>query len=366
MTTYPALLARQSGNVHVTAAGIEFIPDPGTTAPNLQIPMMFLQAKTEGRNSDFVLLYNRNHPEVVVSVQDLRVISALTKNGFRHGGNFGWHTPSRRRFMISTTVLGSFVALLFVMPFLLAKMSGNWIINQVTPEVEKKWIRELMLKDKSLTTLREFEGARKQMQHLVKELSDSTPELKPFDVEIIVNDSTVVNAFAIPGGILMINTGFIKQAESTEEVLGVLAHELGHIERRHNLKSIVSGLGITTGAIALSLFLGADVSDWIVRGSSLLNLKYTRDHEREADMRGLQYLKNARYSPHGMIQFFERLGRAETSGAAADLLTIISTHPSSAERIRELQKKVKEDTYEFKKPSLSIEELKSSVHSFKF
>lgn len=361
MATFPALLARQSGNIVINSSGVDFVPDDDTSAPPLHIPMAFLQARTEGRNSDFILLYNRNHPEVLISVEDLKVIESLNRHGFRHGGNFGWRRPSRQRFIISTAAIGGIVALLFILPFLLAKMSGAWIVDQITPEMEKKWVRQIVLKDKSMLTPQHLEKSKSQIGALIEELRTPTPELAPFDVEIIVNESPVVNAFAIPGGILMINTGFIKQADSTEEIMGVLAHELGHIERRHNVKSIVSGLGITTGALALTLFLGADISEWIMRGSNLLNLKYTRDHEREADDRGLYYLKNAGISPLGMIAFFERLSKAEISGAAAELITIISTHPSSSERIRELRTKADKNNYEYNAPKIKITDLKAAV-----
>ena len=287
MRSFPALLARQSGNVTVSAMGVEFTPNPNSTAPELSIPMGFLQIKREGKNSDFVFLYNRNHPEVLISVQNKEILDVLLKNGFRHGGDFGFRSPTKKRFIISTIVIGSIVVMLFAIPFILAKMSSNWMVAQITPEVDRQWIRQLMLKGGITLTPPQLEKSKKQIQILVDTLKRETPELKPFDVEIIVAPAKEVNALAIPGGILMINTGFLLQAELAEEVMGVLAHELGHIEKRHNVKSLVSGLGIAAGALALSLFVGADISEWVVRGSNLINLKYTRDNEREADERGI-------------------------------------------------------------------------------
>ncbi len=361
MTSFPALLARQSGTLKVSRSGVEFVPDADSMAPYLVIPMAFLQAKTDGKNSDYVFLYNRNQPEVLISVQDFKILEALKSNGFLNGRNFGLKTPTKKRFIISTVILGTIITLLFVVPFVIAKMSGQWIVEQITPEMEREWVRKLVLSDKGMVTPAHLEKSKRQMRILIEDIRSHSPELKPFEIELIVADSEVVNAFAIPGGILMINSGFIKQSQSTEEIIGVLAHELGHIERRHNVKSIVSGLGITAGALALSLLVGADISEWVLRGSNLLNLKYTRDHEREADDRGLYYLSNAKIAATGMIDFFERLSKTEPGGAAANLLAIMSTHPASAERINYLRTKSSQNFYVPRKPLLKISEIKSAL-----
>lgn len=361
MKVFPALLARQSGNITVSSMGAEFTPDSNSTAPHLIIPMAFLQIRREGKNSDYFFIYNRNHPEVLISLSDRGFLEVLQKNGFRDGGDFGLRSATKRRFIISTVFIGGIVALLFILPFFLAKMSGDWLVSKITPEIERQWVRKVVLKGGITLTPPNLEASRGQVRILVDSLKKDTPELKPFDIEIVVAQAKEVNAFAIPGGILMINSGFLEQAETTEEIMGVLAHELGHIEKRHNVKSMVSGLGIATGAVALSLFVGADISGWVVQGSNLINLKYTRDHEREADERGLYYLKNAKISPQGMISFFERLSKQEVGGVAAEMISLINTHPLSSERIRYLKELSGKTNYESTQPPINISEIKEAL-----
>ncbi len=317
--------------------------------------------KREGKNSDYFFLYNRNHPEVLISLSDKSILAVLQKNGFRNGGDFGLRSSTRKRFIISTTLIGALLMMLFVVPFVLAKMSSDWLVTKITPEVERQWLRQLVRKGGITLTPPNLEKVKDQVSILIDSLKINTPELKPFDIEIVVAPAPEVNAFAIPGGILMINSGFLEQAETTEEIMGVLAHELGHIEKRHNVKSMISGLGIAAGALTLSLFVGADISSWVVQGSNLLNLKYTRDHEREADERGLYYLKNANISASGMIAFFERLSKKEVGGVAAQVISIVNTHPLSIERIQYLKELSSKNKYDFIQPPLTISEIKEAL-----
>lgn len=146
-----------------------------------------------------------------------------------------------------------------------------------------------------------------------------------------VADDPSVNAFAVPGGYVVVNTGLIQAAGSAEEVAGVLAHEVQHVELRHTLKNLVHSLGLRA---ALSIALG-DIGGGMVgdMATQLSELKFSRDLESEADRRGLLALRQAGIAPQGMVSFFDKLRKQE--GAAPPLL--LSTHPASEERMRALQ-----------------------------
>ncbi len=133
-------------------------------------------------------------------------------------------------------------------------------------------------------------------------------------------------------------------ADSPEEVLGVLAHELAHVTRQHGVRGIVQGLGLYA---TVSLFLGdvSGVAAILVNNAPfLLTQKFSRDHEREADEVGFRSLEAAGIDPRGMISFFEKLRQEEAKlkaqvpgGAALDALGFLSTHPATAERARHLE-----------------------------
>jgi Zn-dependent protease with chaperone function len=172
----------------------------------------------------------------------------------------------------------------------------------------------------------------------VKEMTDRLARQIPdnpytFDVTVVKSD--VVNAFALPGGYVVVFTGLMKKAENPEEVAGVLAHELNHVLQRHGLERIVKQLGFVA---VVSIVLGNQQGLGQVMkqlGVELMTLKFGRAQETEADMTGLQLLHRAKIDPSGMITFFERL--AEKDEGRVEWL---STHPMSGARAERLKAEI--------------------------
>lgn len=169
------------------------------------------------------------------------------------------------------------------------------------------------------------------VQEITKRLTDQIPD-NPYQFQVTVVRSDTVNAFALPGGYVVVFTGLLKKAESPEEVAGVLGHELNHVLLRHGLERIVKTLGIVA---VVTIFTGNQ--EGLVGlaqrlGIELVTLKFGRDQEREADLNGLRLLHRAKISPDGMIHFFERLSPADKQQ-----VELLSTHPMSAARAERLK-----------------------------
>jgi predicted Zn-dependent protease len=154
----------------------------------------------------------------------------------------------------------------------------------------------------------------------------------PYKFEVTVVKSDVVNAFALPGGYVVVFTGLMKKAESGEEVAGVLSHELNHVLQRHGLERIVKSLGLM--AVAAIVFGNQQGLVGMMKqlGVELFTLKFGREQETEADLKGLQLLQRAKIDPAGIITFFERLS-AKDEGR----MEWLSTHPMSAARAERLK-----------------------------
>ena len=161
------------------------------------------------------------------------------------------------------------------------------------------------------------------------------PELK-FEVHVI--DSPELNAFCLPGGVIVVFTGLIKAAEQPEQVAGVLAHEMAHATMRHGLQRISQSLGI---AAAANLLLG-DVQGILVLGSELFQLasinSYSRSQESEADAEGVRMMHAAAMDPLSMAQFFEIM-KAQ-GDQLPEQLQWISTHPDHDARIIAIREQV--------------------------
>jgi Zn-dependent protease with chaperone function len=152
-----------------------------------------------------------------------------------------------------------------------------------------------------------------------------------FRFELRVVDSSTVNAFALPGGSMVVYTGLIRDARTPEELAGVLAHEMAHVTRRHGMQRIGQSLGLVAG---IQLLFG-DVSGVMAVAVELLRAgainSYGRDQEREADMDGVERMYAAQIEPRALADFFVRLAKSEGS---LKLPGWLGTHPDLQERIR--------------------------------
>ena len=149
--------------------------------------------------------------------------------------------------------------------------------------------------------------------------------------ELHVMRSDTVNAFALPGGIVVINEQLLVQATGPDEVAGVLAHELEHVRRRHVLTHFVRAT-LLSGAWSLAVgdYAGLMVIDPST-AFDIANLRFSRDEEAEADRAAGAQLDRARISRRGLYDFFQRL-RDETD----DIPAWLSNHPSSESRANQL------------------------------
>jgi len=175
------------------------------------------------------------------------------------------------------------------------------------------------------------------IQEMVDRLAPQAaiPDLK-FEVHVI--ESPELNAFCLPGGVIVVFTGLIEAAEQPEQVAGVLAHEMAHATMRHGLQRISQSLGI---AAAANLLLG-DVQGILVLGSELFQLasinSYSRGQESEADAEGVRMMHAAAMDPLSMAQFFEIM--KQEAGQLPAQLQWISTHPDHDARIISIREQV--------------------------
>lgn len=160
-----------------------------------------------------------------------------------------------------------------------------------------------------------------------------------WDYRFRVLNSKELNAFALPGGNMYIFTGLLDRLKNDNELAAVMAHELVHVRKEHWAHMAAAS---QTRGLGLALILGAAGADkeWYnVAGiaNSLVNLRYSRKDEDEADADGLSNMIAAGYNPKGMLQLFQVLQSAEKSGGAPAFLR---DHPLTSDRIRKTRERI--------------------------
>ncbi len=165
----------------------------------------------------------------------------------------------------------------------------------------------------------------------------------PFTIKVI--DSDEVNAFALPGGFMFVNTGLVLKADNEAELAGVLAHEIAHVAARHGTKQATRGQLINYASIPL-IFMGGWAGYAIRQAASLAIpvgfLQFSRGMETQADQLGLAYLYKTGYDPLAFVDFFERIETVEKKKPGV-VAKMFSTHPMTADRIKRAQKEIQDD-----------------------
>ncbi len=160
----------------------------------------------------------------------------------------------------------------------------------------------------------------------------------------VLADRRTVNAFALPGGPIFVTEGLLRLLSSEAELAGVLGHEIGHVIERHSSErlakqKLTQGL-IGAATVGTGDYTTAQLGQMV---GSVINMKYGRDDELEADRIGLRIMADAGYDPRAMISVMEKLAKA--SGGGSRQPEFFSTHPhpeNRAEKIRqEIEKRAK-------------------------
>lgn len=247
----------------------------------------------------------------------------------KHRSSKKWPWPVKAMLVLTVIFIAGMAGLWMNRAAITGSVAGNIPVS-MEKQLGEAVYQQVKATSKEVTDpalLAQLEAVTKRLVPAVK---DSRYEFK---FHIIENDA--INAFAVPGGHIVVHTGLLKNAKRPEEIAGVLAHEIAHITLRHSLRNMVSSLGTTV--IIQTIF--GDFSALAEGASTLLDQKYSRDFEREADETGWQYLLDAKIDPRGMIDFFKTLVAEEnkTGLKMEGAMELLSTHPATADRMAALE-----------------------------
>lgn len=163
---------------------------------------------------------------------------------------------------------------------------------------------------------------------------------EPFTIKVVI--SSEVNAYALPGGFLYVNTGVIMAADNEAQLAGVMAHEIAHVAARHTTHNLSRGnlISLCTlptlfvmGPVGLALREATEIA------MPMQTMKFSRDAEREADLLGMQYAYATGYDPAAIVAFFEKV-EAQEKKKKGFLSRAFDTHPMTADRVKRAQEEM--------------------------
>ena len=362
---------RDAGELSLSPLGVSF-----KVASLLgTLPFAQLELTLGGAANKLVFIKHAHKPELVLYTSDLSIL----KNPLllAHPEISRQIAALGRKRMLGWSVLIALSLLLLALPLSLIwqmdKLSA-YAARQIPVEWEEKLGAGVAAQDELKNRRMPKAEADAVLKPLTTPLLQALPNSPYRYVIHIVNDSTT-NAYALPGGYVAIHSGLILKAGSAEELLGVLAHEISHVEERHGTRSLIGNAGIYL--VASAVF--GDVSGLLAAVGSaapmLLSQQYSRHFETDADEKGVMLLKRAHINPAGLPRFFERMMAEEKAAlekienkqareAYKHAMGLLSTHPASEKRMAHLRELIGKSEGPYINQDTAFKDLQEAVKKF--
>jgi len=293
-------------------------------------------AQTQGayEGEQVRLEYGTPLPQTVI-VEDATFLTAMQQVAASSATHF--HGPRQRPLRVRLTILAGIALLGVTAGFYVWGIPG--LATFLAPRIPASWEEQL-----GLSVLEQLaplanrcvdQNRLPAIESIITRLSRAMPD-SLYHIRLTVVDRPVMNAFALPGGQVVVFRDLLEATETPEQLAGVLAHELQHIYKQHSTRAIIEQASTSLLIAAVSGdFTGALA--YGIEGARVLGiLRYSRLHEDEADREGLLLLQTIGIDPAEMIAFYHVMEAQHPHDSAA--LSYLSTHPHTDDRIAKLTK----------------------------
>lgn len=244
--------------------------------------------------------------------------------------------PEKPSHILGIVAAGVGVLILAVVGFL--KWGLPWVATSLAGFVPVTW--EKNIGDAAMKSVRLQTALCNEswVDPIVARLEAAVPE-SPYKFHVRIANTPEVNAFAAPGGYIVLYQGLVNRTKRPEQVAAVLAHEMQHVLQRHSLRGMMRGLSIYA---LLTLVTGAPTESLIGFAGQLGSLHYQRGDESDSDRLGLDLLARAEIDPQAMVEMLEILETVQ--GSLPSGAQYLSSHPLTRDRVAGVAELAKKST----------------------
>lgn len=282
-------------------------------------------------NSQTTKVVNKNHPgiELVIQGNDaaryvVEMKEEMEKPWYQKSGAREWG----RNLLLMVGIAGIlFLLYLLIVPWLSEKMA-----SRISAQTEAK-IGEAVYNAMGISANEDAAKSR-----VLNEFFIAMDVPSVYNTRISVVNDNVVNAFALPGGRIVVYRALLERVSTYPELAALLSHEFTHINNKHSTRSIFRRFGSKVFIALLFGKFGSVTSVLIDHADNLKSLKYSRKLEKEADTEGLQLLLQRKIDPNGFVELFRHLKEASSAGNIPEFL---ASHPDIDKRIEYIKESSK-------------------------
>ena len=238
------------------------------------------------------------------------------------------HKRSGKEWIRNSLLVAGLLGLLFLLYLLLVPWISQQLASRVSVKTESQ-MGDAVYDAMGLSAIEDTAATR-----TLNEFFKAMAVPSAYDIKITVVDEPVMNAFALPGGRIVVYKPLLQKIQSYPELAALLSHEFIHIQNRHATKSIFRRLGSKVFLGLLFGRVGSVTAILVNHADNLKNLTYSRKLEKEADMDGLSILLERKIDPSGFTDLFRHLKEA---APASGLPEFLGSHPDTDKRIGYIQ-----------------------------
>jgi Zn-dependent protease with chaperone function len=305
------------------------------------IDYSLLEIQPAAHMEKLTILHNRSDGTTFIC-DDKRLLPALSAVGNDNFQEMVRHRMEDDRGNMRVLIgwVGVFAAIVLTI-FLVANSAdvvAGWASNKVPPQADAQ-IGDVMFNEYRQS--HKLEPASSPNVRRVRQIGQRLSRQlvgTPYEFNFWVEPADQINAFAFPGGNIVVYSKLVDQADSNDEIAGVLGHEIGHVIHRHHLRHLIYSGGT---AVTLDLLFngGGRYAEFLQKYLELDRLRYGRSEEADADKTGVRLAVEGDYNPNGIISFHKKIARLYPQ-LNNPLAAFQSDHPMPDERIADIEKDI--------------------------
>ena len=313
-------------------------------AITLEIPLHRLRVRAGEGDDERIYFQDAESPEWEIFTADFDILEHPLIPQMQTVREDMSRSATKQEIIRRLKLVGYVVAVLVLLVWLVdvaVDLAVGALVARVPPPMEQKLGAEALAELQTTMTFLEDSNRVDRLKVLIAPLTNAVA-LGTNGLTLFIAEEEDPNACALPGGYVVVTTGLLNLVERPEELLGVLAHELAHVKKKHGIRSMISGagpflvFGVLLGGRGGLVGLLGNATDLVFQSG------FSQEYETEADEVGWQIMLAAKVDPRGMTDAFRKLQAYEAKqDLQDDVPQAFSSHPAVEKRIARLEKKWK-------------------------